>query len=75
LQLYAVIIFLTTFLKALPRSILLKKYDVYAATNKLLEILKNADYYNWRRMIKIKAQTKDSPLLEALKAEALKACF
>jgi hypothetical protein len=41
----------------------------------LLEILKNADYYNWRRMRKLKAQTKDLPLLEALKAEALKACF
>jgi len=41
----------------------------------LLEILRNAEYYNWRRRRKLKAQTKDSPLLEALKAEALKACF
>jgi hypothetical protein len=41
----------------------------------LLEILKNADFNTLKRMRKIKAQTKDLPLLEALKAEALKACF
>ena len=35
----------------------------------------NADFNTLRRMGKLKTQTKDLPLLEALKAEALKACF